>query len=334
MNIKELIDELLLEASVYHPIPDFNNPEHVDTLLYICEKKGYDSIAPIIKEVFLNEAGEETQAEKMGLVHLGRGYYGPKKGAGATHISKDGKITPLKPSETPADATADIDKEIEKKQQQSKEDEQDPFIAAAKGDEKPSELEKEKTPAEKEHDAAKNTPQKVLNDPTASSRSVAVARAQQSKMNTTDAEEEKSDKGERDQPEGFKPIEASKVVDEMPDAKHDTFVGKSDLSQKQGSAELQQFNTDINRLAELVKDAKEKGEKAPNINLCTVSIPGTNLYCDDNLGIPREQMPQFKGKPMEGSRAASMPVDKSGEVDTEPVFKERSEEHTSELQSH
>ena len=80
MNIKELIDELLLEVSVYHPMPDFNNPEHVDTLLYICEKKGYDSIAPIIKEVFLTEAGTQTQAQKLNLVHLGRGFYGPKKG--------------------------------------------------------------------------------------------------------------------------------------------------------------------------------------------------------------------------------------------------------------
>jgi hypothetical protein len=53
-----------------------------------------------------------------------------------------------------------------------------------------------------------------------------------------------------------------------------------------------------------------------------VTVPGTNLYCDDNLGIPRDEMPQFKGTAQPGSRAASMDVDASGEVDTEPVFKE------------
>ena len=36
----------------------------------------------------------------------------------------------------------------------------------------------------------------------------------------------------------------------------------------------------------MVDDAISKGEKAPNINLCQITVPGTNLYCDDNLGIP------------------------------------------------
>jgi hypothetical protein len=53
-----------------------------------------------------------------------------------------------------------------------------------------------------------------------------------------------------------------------------------------------------------------------------VTVPGTNLYCDDNLGIPRDEMPQFKGNASPGSRAASMDADASGEVDTEPVFRE------------
>jgi hypothetical protein len=55
-------------------------------------------------------------------------------------------------------------------------------------------------------------------------------------------------------------------------------------------------------------------------------VPGTNLYCDDNLGIPRAEMPQFKGKPQPGTPAADMPVDKNGEVDTEPLFKKMLEE--------
>jgi hypothetical protein len=231
---------------------------------------------------------------------------------------------PLKSTNTTG-GSSDIDAAIEKKKEDSKEDSQDPFIAAAKGKELGEEpVEKEKTPEEEEHEAAINTPQAVLNDPTASSRSVAVARAQQSKINATNAEEEDNTEAntERNNPPGFEPIEASDVIEELPNASSDTFVGKSDLAQKQGSQELEEFNTDIKKLAELVADSKAKGEKAPNINLCKVSIPGTNLYCDNNLGIPRDQMPQFKGKPVEGSEASKMPLDASGEVDTEPVFKQ------------
>jgi hypothetical protein len=86
--------------------------------------------------------------------------------------------------------------------------------------------------------------------------------------------------------------------------------------------ERQQISTIVDKLAELGKQAKEKGEQAPNFNLCQVSIPGTNLYCDGNIGIPREEMPQFKGTPEKGSPADKLPRDSSGEVDTEEFFKE------------
>jgi hypothetical protein len=85
--------------------------------------------------------------------------------------------------------------------------------------------------------------------------------------------------------------------------------------------ERQQISTIIDKLAELGNQAKEKGEKAPNFNLCQVSIPGTNLYCDGNKGIPREDMPQFKGTPEPGSIADKLPKDANGEADTEEFFK-------------
>jgi hypothetical protein len=85
--------------------------------------------------------------------------------------------------------------------------------------------------------------------------------------------------------------------------------------------ERQQISTIIDKLAELGKQAKDKGEQAPNFNLCQVSIPGTNLYCDGNIGIPREEMPQFKGTPEKGSPADKLPRDGAGEVDTEEFFK-------------
>lgn len=85
--------------------------------------------------------------------------------------------------------------------------------------------------------------------------------------------------------------------------------------------ERQQISTIIDKLAELGNQAKEKGEQAPNFNLCQVSIPGTNLYCDGNKGIPREDMPQFKGTPEPGSVADKLPKDRGGEADTEEFFK-------------
>jgi hypothetical protein len=85
--------------------------------------------------------------------------------------------------------------------------------------------------------------------------------------------------------------------------------------------ERQKISTIVDKLAELGKQAQERGEKAPNFNLCQVSIPGTNLYCDGNKGIPREDMPQFKGTPEPGSPADKLPKDKNGEADTEEFFK-------------
>ena len=107
-----------------------------------------------------------------------------------------------------------------------------------------------------------------------------------------------------------------KLKDLMPNA---DFSNKS-LSQV-SPIERQQISTIIDKLAELGNQAKEKGEKAPNFNLCQVSIPGTNLYCDGNKGIPREDMPQFKGTPEPGSPADKLPKDASGEADTEEFFK-------------
>ena len=86
--------------------------------------------------------------------------------------------------------------------------------------------------------------------------------------------------------------------------------------------ERQQISTIIDKLAELGKQAKDKGEQAPNFNLCQVSIPGTNLYCDGNKGIERGDMPQFKGTPQPGSPADKLPKDENGEADTEEFFKQ------------
>jgi hypothetical protein len=128
---------------------------------------------------------------------------------------------------------------------------------------------------------------------------------------TTSAEKEKSHQSNRT-------ADTAKLKSLMPKG---DFSGRPLNTVK--SIELQKVATKIDELDKLAKDAKAKGEKAPNYNLCQVSIPGTNLYCGGNKGIPRAEMPQFKGTPELGSPADKLPKDpKSGEVDTEEFFKE------------
>jgi len=80
-------------------------------------------------------------------------------------------------------------------------------------------------------------------------------------------------------------------------------------------------NRFMNKLNEKVKEAKETGKPLPNFNLCEISIPGTNLFCGDNLDIPRKEMPQLKGKPTLGSPADKLPKDSEGGVNAEDAFK-------------
>jgi cytidyltransferase-like protein len=71
----------------------------------------YDPISEIINKIVDEEAfqyflrdflKEESEAEKMGLKHLGGGYYGKDDKGPATHKSEDGKIRTLTPAEQDA----------------------------------------------------------------------------------------------------------------------------------------------------------------------------------------------------------------------------------------
>ena len=46
----------------------------------------------MVREILDEESAAAKAAKKAGLVHLGFGRYGPKKGDKATHQSKDGKL--------------------------------------------------------------------------------------------------------------------------------------------------------------------------------------------------------------------------------------------------
>ena len=86
--------------------------------------------------------------------------------------------------------------------------------------------------------------------------------------------------------------------------------------------ERMEISTNIDKLVSMTDKAKAAGEKPEFFNLCDVSVPGTNLYCDGNLGIDRNDMPQFKGDARPGSPASKLPKNKNGEVDGEAFFKE------------
>lgn len=77
----------------------------------------------------------------------------------------------------------------------------------------------------------------------------------------------------------------------------------------------------LDKLKEMTEHAVKKGEKAPDFDLCKVSVPGTNLFCGVNKGIPRAKMPQLKGNPVKGTPAAKLPKNDKGEVDAEDAFK-------------
>ena len=78
-------------------------------------------------------------------------------------------------------------------------------------------------------------------------------------------------------------------------------------------------------LAKMANEAKAKGEDAPDYNLCDISVPGTNIFCQGNKGVARENMPQLKGRVIKGSEAEKLAEkqgdpDYKGQVDAEEAF--------------
>jgi hypothetical protein len=74
------------------------------------------------------------------------------------------------------------------------------------------------------------------------------------------------------------------------------------------------------RMHAYIQEVKAKGEKTPDINLCNLTVPGTNLFCHEHKGIPRIKMPQLSGTPRPGSPAYEMRDDR-GRVNVGPAFR-------------
>lgn len=86
--------------------------------------------------------------------------------------------------------------------------------------------------------------------------------------------------------------------------------------------DIQDVNTLLRGLASMATDAYEKGQNAPNYDLCKVSVAGTNLFCTGKMrtpehpdGVIRHLMPQIGGTPMPGSEADKLPKKPNGDVD-------------------
>jgi 2'-5' RNA ligase len=86
-------------------------------------------------------------------------------------------------------------------------------------------------------------------------------------------------------------------------------------------------NTVLTKLAAMAQDAMDRGEAAPNYDLCKVMVKGVSFFCESRLrttehpeGLPRVVMPQLGGAPVEGTMAARLPRDDKGGVDAGPEF--------------
>ena len=329
MNLSELINEILSEWAYRcdDGMPNPKNPIHLNELSEVLSEMGLSHIKNTLVENLLMEKGKtpervkEAEGSFTNPILNKKIKYKNTKGEDAEGIV--GNLLRL-PAEHPGRKAAEallpaddsperdaINKDLGGQGQAAKpEDGKD-----KKGGEEAGGGEEEKAKAAQAMFDPKN-------DPAMAARMDKEKEVQSQLAKDAEADKEAEKEQEPKEDDGFKPIDAKDVAKEMPQADPETFNGDSDIPDGVTPEQLDQFNTDIAKVAQQVADAKAKGEPAPNINLCDVTVPGTNLYCDDNLGIPRDEMPQFKGTAQPGSRAASMEVDKDGEVDTEPVFKE------------
>jgi hypothetical protein len=130
-------------------------------------------------------------------------------------------------------------------------------------------------------------------------------------------------KAQPGQPQGGAPVKADVVTDDPKEALDALRQGKT---VSMGSVD--EVNTLIADIHAFAQEAKKKGEKV-KLNLCQVSVPGTNLFCgsslkgEDGQPIPRDKMPQLAGKPKKGSPVDNpdkFPVDEAGEVNVGDAF--------------
>ena len=75
------------------------------------------------------------------------------------------------------------------------------------------------------------------------------------------------------------------------------------------------LGTDPTKERMIVRAVKDLVHDDRDVDLCSpsFSVPGSNIFCGDNKGYPREEMPQLKSKPISGGKLDTMI--KNGEID-------------------
>ena len=330
MILSELINEIVTEWAyrVKDGMPNPKNPTHLTELGLVLSEMGLDAYKtqlieslteadkqfsnPVLnKEIPYKAKDGSTKKGIVGnLLRLPKDSEGRKAAEKMLPPDEQGKEDAMKDLGSEKDGHSTTPQP--KKEPKDKED-------GGEGDKANAEAEKQKAT------------QAMFQDPSYKSARLDTEKAALAKIAQDNKENDESpdggtfgtddkEKSKKEDP-NFKPVQADEVAKEMPEADTAAFNQDSDI-ENISPQERHTISTKIDDLAKMADEAKAKGEKAPNYNLCDVAVPGTNLYCDNNLGIPREDMPQFKGKPQPGSAADKMPKDKNGEVDTEEVFKQ------------
>jgi hypothetical protein len=113
-------------ADRYYAVPDFNNKDHVYALQnYLIEQGMLTEDVDYAIKTLLGEAPSKPdpkvakQAKQMGLVFLGFGNWGKKKGGPATHKNADGKLVPVGDKEPEDDKEKkDDDKDDKEKEKE------------------------------------------------------------------------------------------------------------------------------------------------------------------------------------------------------------------------
>jgi hypothetical protein len=127
---EELINEMKSEAIFNKWVEEYFGKQYSNDLLNEAEPP--------------KAGGEESEAQRLGLVHKGRGYYAKDKTSPATHKSEDGKIRPLTPDEIEAEKAKETGAQPAGKPGEKEKEKGEPE-AEKKPEKSPEEKEKEKS---------------------------------------------------------------------------------------------------------------------------------------------------------------------------------------------
>ena len=104
--------------------------------------------------------------------------------------------------------------------------------------------------------------------------------------------------------------------------------GVGGVPKGRNSYETAEVNKLIDFLGRAQKGQKVQGVEAEEFDLCTVQIPGSNLFCsalpkskEFPDGVPRQNMPQLKGSPKPNSEASKLVEQERQKMAEDPNYK-------------